>query len=289
MKKHKINWLIFLNNKGEVENPANPDSSQASDNLPDPEQIQQQAPDAFSSFVQKKGFKSNDDVVKSYENVEAEFHRTKNTFDTTRKQLEAAGYSVNEKGEIIQVGNPAYQPQQPQGPYQQDAEPIYDPYSGQPITDPIARQLAQMPIGQREAFLFNAMMDQRERLNAGAFQAEQEILSKPEAKGFEKDVKAVMMQVPIQQRSTKEAWERALYEVKGRRYDQDRQNWGKQGAEDLINKESIQSLPAAPGSGVSVKLTPQQEQTYKWYQENHPGMFKDKAHFINATKPDGGR
>jgi len=294
-RTHNISWLYFLNNKGEL--PPTPDPEPNSESQPDPDSLPNVTPDpnampasepgAFDSFVEKKGFKNNDAVAKSYEEIEAAHHRTSNTFNTVKQQLEGAGYTVDEKGNVVQTGQPPLQ--QPQQPYQQQAEPVYDPYTGQAITDPIALQLAQMPVGQREAFIFNAMADQREKLTNSSFKAEQEIINSPAAKGFEQDVKNVMMQVPLQQRANKESWERALFEVKGRRYDNDRQNWGKQGVDDFINKEGAQGLPPSAGGGVSVKLTAEQETTYKWYQDNRPGTFKDKAHFLKANTPTGGR
>lgn len=276
-----------MNNRGEVAPVPEPVPAPIPEPAPEPIPDPVPAVGAFDSFVQKKGFKDNDAIAKSYEEIEASHHRSTNTINSVKQQLESAGYAMDDKGVITQTGQPAYQP--PQQPYQQEVEPVYDPYTGKAITDPIALQLAQMPVGQREAFIFNAMADQREKLTSASFKAEQEVINSPVAKGFEQDVKNAMMQIPLAQRANKETWEKVLFEVKGKRYDTDRQNWGKQGIDDFINKEGVQGLPASSGSGVSVKLTPEQETTYKWYQDNQPGMFQDKAHFLKANSPTAGR
>ena len=244
-------------------------------------------PSKYETLTQKKGFKSQDDLAGAYEQVEQEHGRKSTVIDKVKKQLEAAGYSVNDDGTIAQVdgGQPAYQPSsQPQG----GGQVVYDPYTGQQINDPIALRLAQMPLGQREAFLFNAMQDQREKQQSASYQADAEILSKPEAKGFEDDVRKAMQQKPLALRADKNEWSRTLNEVKGQRYDTDRKNWHAQGAEDFINKEGIQPFNSQPNTDTSgVQLTAEQEQQYRYYQKQ--GTFKDRAEFLRAVSPSYGR
>lgn len=281
---------LLRDNRGEVNPTPEPEPTPTPEPTQEPTPEPEPTPGAFDSFVQKKGFKDNDAIAKSYEEIEASYHRNTNTMNSVKQQLESAGYAMDDKGVITQTGQPAYQQlQQPYQSGQGQPEPIYDPYTGQQITNPLDAQLAAMPLSQRMGVVYNAMADQREKQTAASFAAEQKVLNTPEAKGFEQDVRNVMMQVPLANRSTDDAWEKALFEVKGRRYDSDRKNWGKQGVDDFINKEGAQGLPGAGGGGVSVKLTPEQEKTYKWYQDTRPEMFKDKAHFLKACSPTGGR
>jgi hypothetical protein len=133
------------------------------------------------------------------------------------------------------------------------------------------------------------MLDQREKLQASTYQAEAEVLSKPEAKGFEDDVKKVMQNLPLPQRANKQAWEDALLRVKGMRYDQAIKSAGQQGVEEFINKGSLHVPSGQGGEGGAASLNAEQEQIYRYYQQNHPGMFKDKASFLRATQPNGGR
>src|SRR3990172_8255122 len=133
----------ILNNKGEI--PATPAPTPAVTPQPTPQ------PSAYDTLLQKKGFKSNDDVAKSYEEVERGYSKANTARDTTKKQLEQHGYSLDDDGNVIQV-NPNAQPPVRDNQYQQYGQPqqqpqdvIYDPYTGHPISDPIARQLASMP------------------------------------------------------------------------------------------------------------------------------------------------
>ena len=290
--------ILNLGNKGEVNAPPDEPSTE-----PDVEPGEPPAaPSEFDTLMSQKGFKSNDDVAKSYREAESTLHRTQNTFSTVKQQLESHGYTVDDKGNIISDPNqqsPYGQPNQqlPGQTYQQDQynqygnqqqEPIYDPYTGQQITNQIDAQLAQMPLSQRMAFVYNAMADQREKQQRDSFNAEQEVLSSEGAKGFEDDVRRVMQQVPLAQRTKKESWKDALLKVKGMKYDDAIRNASQQGVDNFLNKEGIQSIPAGQGTGEgSVKLTAQQEQTYKWYQDNHPGMFKDRKHFASRLSSTG--
>ena len=251
----------------------------------------------FDELKAKKGWKDNDAVAKSYTEIESEAGRRQTIIDNAKKNLEAQGVTLDDKGNLIYpTGQPYQQPtQQSYGqPYGQPSygqpEPVYDPYTGQQLTNPIDIQLAQLPPSQRTAVVVNAIVEQREKFQSDAFINEQEILSKPEAKGFEEDVRKVMMQVPLQYRADKKQWENALLRVKGARYDSDRKNWSQQGVDEFINKEGNQNIgePSTVGTG-GVKLTTEQEQTWQYYKTNYPSMFKDKAHFLRATKPDGGR
>ena|SRR3990167_1188437 len=285
----------ILNNRGEV--PVTPSHQPATPATPATPAPQPQ-PSAYDTLIQKKGFKSNDDVARSYEEVERSYGKSKTSYDTTKKQLEQHGYSLDDNGNIIQV-NPNAQPPvrdnqyqqygQPNQPYQQQQETIYDPYTGQVISNPIDMQLAQLPLSQRTAVVVNAIIAQRDQFTTAANGFASEVLSKPEAKGFEEDVRKVMAQMPIEQRAKKESWEDALLRVKGMKYDEAMKNAGRQGVDNFLNKQNSQQIPGAPGAGDNVKLTEEQETTFKWYQQNKPGMFKDKAHFVKSLLPTMGR
>jgi len=268
-------------------NPENQQGDEASSQEEQPQQ--QQQPSAYQDLKQKKGFKSDDDVAKSYTEAEGELSRRGTVLDSVKQQLEAGGYEMDEKGQIKQKAAEGYPPHQQQQ-QQQQQEPVYDPYTGVPITDPITLQLLKLPPGQREAFIFNAMADQREKQSSSAFTNDQEILSRPEAKGFESDVRKVVMQMPLAQRADKKTWEDALLRVKGARYDTDKKNFGQTGVEEFINKEGAQ-LPAGQGGGAGadggVRLTKEQEDQFQFYSKNHPGMFKNRAHFASRLNPEG--
>ena len=251
------------------------------------------APSKYETLAQKKGFKSQEDLAGSYENLEQEHSRKTNIVDKAKKQLEAAGYTLNDDGTIEQAGQPAGAPAYPPQGYPQgqpQGEVIYDPYTGQQITDPVALQLARMPLGQREYVVANAIAEQRERQQSAAYQADSEILTKPEAKGFEDDVRKAMLQKPLALRADKNEWSRTLYEIKGKRYDTDSKNWRSQGAEDFINKEGIQGVGGQPNVDTSgVQLSTEQEQQYRSYQKMQPGVFKTRAEFLQAVSPSYGR
>lgn len=252
-------------------------------------------PSIYEELQKKKGFKSTDEFAKSYVEAEQELGKRTTKEDKIKKQLESAGYTVDENGDIKQVpqvpGGYPPQGQPPPGNYPpaQQEEPIYDPYTGQVITDPFQIQLARMPVGQREAFVFDLMTERREKLLTQSIQAEAEILSKPEAKGFEEDVKKVIQGLPFQHRADKRAWEDALLRVKGMRYDQALKNAQQQGVEAFVEKGGLPPAGGAGGSGGGVALDADQEQIFRYYQQNHPGMFKDRAHFARVNQPNGGR
>lgn len=258
---------------------------------------QQQTPPValskFNELKQKKGFKSEDDLAASYEEVEKTKSRFENIHGKIKQQIEAVGYTIDDEGNIKQTGDINSSPARPAENHSSSQpvteEPIYDPYTGQVITDPISLQLARMPVGHREAFIVNAMLDQREKQQAAAYQADVEILAKPEAKGFEDDVRKVMQALPLARRANKQEWQDALLRVKGMRYEQDKQKWGQQGVEQFINREEIQTPTGTGHNSGSSGLTPDQESTYQWYKQNQPGLFKDRAHFARALSPTGGR
>lgn len=252
-----------------------------------------QQPSIYQDIATKKGFKTPDDLAKSYTELETDRSKRVSAFDTAKKSVEQQSngqLTIDDNGNVISVGGgqPHYGQPAGQSPGQ-PAEIYYDPYTGVQITDPIALQLIKLPPGQREAVIFNALSDQRDKQQTAAYQHDVEILAKPEAKGFEDDVRKVMMALPLGQRANKQEWENALLRVKGARYDKDKSNWGQQGVTDFINKDNIQPLPGAGGAGSSGKLTQDQEQSYQWYAQNRPGMFKDRAHFAKALTPTGGR
>lgn len=247
-------------------------------------------PSKYDQLAAKKGFKSHDDLATSYEALEPELGRSKTTIDKARKQLESAGYTLDDDGVIKPQGSPGAQPpgqfQQP-GQHQPPGEVIYDPYTGQAIADPVAMQLARMPLGQREAFMFNALQDQRDKQQTASYQADSEITAKPEAKGFEDDVRKAMMQKPLAQRADKAVWEQTLWEVKGKRYDEDRKNWGAMGVDSFINKAGNQGLPGAGGVDASggVILSAEDEVSYQHYKKVNPTQFKDRRHFAEYLTP----
>jgi len=250
-----------------------------------------QQPSIYKDLQTKKGFKDEEALAKSYVEAEQSLGKHQNITNKVKQQLENAGYTVDDEGNIKQAGQPAGYPPTgyPQGGYGQPAETVYDPYTGQAITDPIALQLARMPVGQREMFIFTALREQERKQESASFQADQEVLSKPEAKGFEDDVRKVMQQLPLQQRTNKQSWEDALLRVKGMRYDTAMKNAGQQGVDQFLNKEGIQTPEGAVGAAGGAGLNTDQEQTYQWYAKNRPGLFKDRKHFASMTSPTGGR
>lgn len=246
----------------------------------------------YKDLQQKKGIKSEEDLAKIYVDAEKELGRHQNVTSKVKKQLEGAGYTIDDEGNVKPLDQPptygaGQQPYQQPNAGNQPQETIYDPYTGQPITDPIALQLARMPVGHREAFVFNAMLEQREKQQTASYQAESEVLSKPEAKGFEDDVRKVMQQLPLVQRANKQSWEDALLRVKGMRYDQAIKNAGEQGVNQFINRASIQTPEGSSGGGQGAGLTQEQEEHYQWYVKNKPGLFKDRAHFAKRLSPNG--
>jgi hypothetical protein len=258
------------------------------DNLPagggapvEPQGTPPPAPSTYKDLQTKKGFKTEEDLAKSYVEAEQTLGRKQAAIDKVKQQLESQGYTLNDDGTISQVqGGFQQQPQYPQQPQ----ETVYDPYTGQAITDPIALQLAKLPVGQREAVVFNAMLEQREKQQRDSYQAEAEVLSKPEAKGFEDDVKKVMMQLPVAQRADKKNWEDALLRVKGMQYDQMAKNMGQEAVHQFLNKENIQNIPGTGAGSGGVSTTDEEESAWKYYQERNPGLFKDKAHFLKRMR-----
>lgn len=269
----------------------NPDPNQpgGSQGQPQPAPIPQ--PSVFESFVQKKGFKSNDDVVKSYEEVEKSYTRSTTAIDKAKKQLEAHGYTINDEGDVVQATTNQQPYQQPyeQQPYQQQQEQIYDPYTGQVINNPIDLQLSRLPLAQRTAVVVNAILNQRDTFMTEAGKAMAEVLSRSEARGFEEDVKSVMNKLPLEMRVKKEHWEDALLKVKGMKYDEALKNAGAQGVDSFLNKSKIQPISGMPGKGDNIKLSEEQEKTWNWYQNNRKDMFKDKEHFLKSYSPTMGR
>jgi len=260
--------------------------------------VEPQQPNPLEELKTKKGWKDEGAVAKSYTDLESTYGKTQNALNSAKQNLETQSqgmYSLDEKGGMVltEKGQQYQQQQQyqPQGQPQQQQDDIYDPYSGKAITDPATRQfLMQYGPGQREAVLFNAMADQREKQQTASFQNETEILGKDEAKGFEQDVKKVMMSLPVSQRANKEEWNRALLQVKGARYDQDKNNWSQQANDDLLNKMGNQGVPAAGGTQGGGSSLPQGlEQQYQWYAKNRPGLFKSKEEFAKYTTPTGGK
>src|SRR3990167_280080 len=90
-------FRMLLNNKGEVPVSGAPQPTPTQTPAPTPQ------PSAYDTLVQKKGFKSNDDVAKSYEEVERGYSKANTARDTTKKQLEQHGYSLDDDGNVIQA------------------------------------------------------------------------------------------------------------------------------------------------------------------------------------------
>jgi len=252
-------------------------------------------PSVYEELRTKKGFKTEEELAKIYVDAEKSLGKHQNITTKVKQQLQAAGYTIDDEGNVVasapvDSGFPGVPgvPGTPGAPAT-PGEPIYDPYTGAQITDPIAIQLARMPVGHREAFIVNAILNQRDTQQESSIQAEVDILSKPEAKDFADDVKSVMQRLPLAQRADKKAWEDALLKVKGMRYDEALKNAGKEGVTSYLNKAGNQTPAGGGGGGGAVALSSEQEQTYSYYQKNYPTMFKDKAHFLRATRPDGGR
>ena len=259
-------------------------------------------PTPYEEVMKAKNFKTNDDFAKSYREAETELGRTKNVVNTVKQQVEQqsqGSLTVDDKGNVIPKqgyvapqGQPHYG--QPNAPYQapqQDEEVIYDPYTGQTLTDPIQKQLARMPLGQREVFIMNAMLEQREKQQVASYNLENEILGSSEAKGFEEDVKKIMSQVPLQYRTDKRTWEDALLRVKGMKFDEMRKNAATQGVNDFLNTQSNQNLPPAGGGGSGSSLSPEMETSFQEYRRRFPNSkaANDRNIFLQFTKPDGGR
>ena len=257
-------------------------------------------PTPYEEVMKAKNFKSNDDFAKSYREAETELGRTKNVVNTVKTQVEQqsqGSLTVDDKGNVIPrpgyvapQGQPHYG--QPNQPYQApDDEVIYDPYTGKQITDPLQLQLAKMPTGQREAFIFNAMLEHRDQLQTQSFGIENEILGSAEAKGFEEDVKKEVAAVPLQYRANKKTWEDALLRVKGRKFDEMRKNAAAQGVNDFLNTQSNQGLPPAGGGGSGSPLSPEMETSFQEYRRRFPNSkaANDRNVFLQYTKPDAGR
>lgn len=253
----------------------------------------------FEALKAKKGFQTPEDLAASYESLEPELGRTKNVLDKTRKQLESAGYTIDEDGTVKPMGQPQGQPQGQQ-PYQAgqqpghppQADPLYDPINGGAINDPVILQMARsgMNTFQIQAAIANAMIEQRDKFQSQSYQADAEVTAKPEAKGFEDDLRKEMMKKPLAQRADKAIWEQTLYHVKGQRYDTDMKNASSIGVDAFLNKTGNQGLPTTGSTDTTgVRLTPDQENQYRWYAQNRPGQFKDRKQFAEALSPSGGR
>ena len=263
----------------------------------------------FQELATKKGLGSPDDLAKIYIDGEKEMGRRQSVIDSVKTQLEAGGYEMDNTGKIQkkpdqggqfqqpypqqgQQGQQQYYPQQQQQTYdaygnpinaQPQQDQIFD-LNGMPITNQLDRQLAMMPVSQRTAYVTNALMDQREKQQTSSFKNEQDVLNTPEAKGFEADVRNVMMQVPLAQRADKKMWDDALLRVKGMRYEQAMKNAGQDGVNQFLNKDQIQGAGgqgAGQGGAGGAQMTQTQRDGYKYYQLNYPGMFKDEAHYLS--------
>lgn len=247
----------------------------------------------FDELKQKKGFKDNDSIAKSYEEVEVSFGKVNSKLDNIKKNLETQGYTVDDNGNIVQL-NQNQQGQQNfnQPGAEQNFDTVYDPYTNQPIS-PQLLAIARLPFGQREMAFAQFALDQREQMAVKADEVAEEVLSKIEDKTLVSEVKKIVSKIPMQYRVNKQVWEDAILKAKGTRYDREKELWQKQGEEGLINKLNLGSIPSAAvdSSSGQLRATPEEISTFKQYQQNQPGMFKDLNEFIqysrNNTRPVG--
>ena len=290
--------LMKLGNRGETP-VANPEAPPAEPSVPTDPPKDTPQPSAYESLKTTKGMKSDDEFAKSYSEAEVELGKRQTRLDTVKTQLESQGFTLDDNGNVVQVGTntplqPQNQQQQQYDPYNwqagqgqgQEQQPIYDPYTGQQLTNPIDIQLAGMTPSQRMVAVANAVNDQREKQQHSSSLVENEVLSKPEAQGFEKDVRMVMNSLPLAQRSDKKQWEDALLRVKGMKYDEAMKSKGAEGVTAFLNKENVQGLPSGGSGGKGgPKLTTEQQTSYDWYKTNRPNMFKDVSAFLKASDP----
>lgn len=237
-------------------------------------------------------FKSPDDLAKSYKEVESSYSRTQNAFKTAKEQVESqtkGAMTMDDKGNLIQ--NTTYQVPATDTPAGGAYDTVYDPYTGQAITNPIDLQLSKLPLHQRIGFVTQAVIQQNQKWENDSFQAESETLTSPEAKGFEEDVRKVMRTLQPQVRANKEAWKQALLQVKGARYDSDIRNKGTQAVDEFVEKAGVQNIgggaATAPSGGGG--LPPDQEKVYQYWKKADPGRFKDRAEFTRFSSPGAGR
>lgn len=249
-------------------------------------------PSVYNDLATKKGFKSQDDFAKNYQELEQDRSRKDNAFNAAKQNVEQqsnGSLTLDEKGSVVSTGQQAQPQGQPYGqqnqPYGQPQE-VWDEHQGKYVTDPTEAYFARnnIPIYQRQAMIAQAVISQNENLQRQAFQSDSEVLSRPEAKGFEDDVRKYMQAQPANIRANKQSWEMALKIVKGSRFDELSKTMGQEAVDKFLNKASVQSIPAAGGGGTpsGAKLTDDQERTYQWYVANQPSMFKDRKEFTDS-------
>ena len=246
-------------------------------------------PSVYNDLATKKGFKSQDDFAKNYQEVEADRSRKDNAFNSAKKNVEQQSngtLTLDDKGNIVSTGQQPQQPQQPYGQQSYDQQGVWDEQQGKYVTDPIEVNFARnnTPMYQRQAMIAQAVIAQNENLQRQAFQSDSEVLSRPEAKGFEDDVRKYMQSQPANVRADKRSWETALKIVKGDKFDEIKKTMGQEAVDKFLNKASVQPVPQASGGGApgSVALTPDQERTFQWYKTNQPSMFKDRKDFQDS-------
>lgn len=268
-------------------------------------------PTTYETLMKDKGFKDNEGFASSYGELEKSHGKHTTTIDTAKKQLEAHGMTMDEKGNITNApavaaapspydtgmpgyvppaGQPGYAPPAYQPPaYQPPAEPVIDAY-GNRLTNPVDIMMSKMPPSQAMALVAGAVFQNQQKLQSASYTAEAKILSEPSAKEFADDTRKVMMALPLQQRATEQAWSDALLRVKGAHLDKIRVDAGAQGVHDFLNKAKDQGAGGQPAAGAAgaTTLTEEQEQNYKYYETNHPGMFKDRAHFLQRANSNLG-
>ena len=241
----------------------------------------------------KKGFKSQDDFAKNYTELEADRSRKDQALSQLKQQVETqsgGANTIDEKGNVISTGQqPQGQPYgQPQGqPYGQQQE-VWDEHQQKYVTDPTEAYFAKnnIPMYQRQAMIAQAVISQNEQLQRKSFENDNAVLSAPEAKGFENDVRTYMQSQPANVRANKQSWEVALKIIKGSRFDELKKNMGQEAVDKFLNKASVQGVPPAGGgsAGAGVKLSDDQERTFQWYKANQPTMFKDRKEFMESMK-----
>jgi len=262
--------------------------------------------EVFTEIERTKGTRDPKAIAKMYLDEQKELSKRGTTIDKIKQQLQTLGATVDENGNIItgqgapgtttptpgytppiQTGAPVgVPPVQP--PYGQPAptEDMYDAY-GTLVVDPVEKQiLQQYPQStqlQRISYVTNLQIQQDRTNQQNSETNKSKTLARDEARGYEDDIKKVMAQVPIAQH-TAEAWERAMWEVRGRRASEDIKRASAKGVDDFLNKDSLQNIPATGATqSDKTKLSPEDEAKFRSHQKLHANdgyAFKDRADFL---------
>lgn len=254
-------------------------------------------PSIYNDLATKKGFKSQDDFAKNYTELESDRSRKDNALNQLRQTVETnsgGANTIDDKGNVVSTGQPAQPQAQPQGGYgqpqgqygQPQGQEVWDEQQQKYVTDPIEVNFARnnTPMYHRQAMIAQAVISQNEALQRKSFENDTAVLSTPEAKGFEDDVRKYMQTQPANVKANKQSWETALKIVKGTKFDELKKTMGQEAVDKFLNKASVQPVPSAGGGAAvgGVSLTPDQERTFQWYVANQPTMFKDRKDFSDS-------